>query len=134
MTHVNKTINRPPMSSMAARGYERINATNPIGGYQIPFVVTTQILDHKDGHFIRPNRVAIKYLGFRKDVNSNAHVRVFNSIVKTNVETSKEFIINAFSYTLRDITSNWCHNYMSEFSNNIFSELTQAFCKCHQKT
>jgi hypothetical protein len=119
---------------MAARGYESVNATNPRGGYQVPFVVTTQILDHKDGHFIRPNMVAIKYLGFRKDVNSNVHVRVFNSIVKTNVETSKEFIINAFSYTLRDITSNWCHNYMSEFSDNTFSELTQAFCKCHQKT
>jgi hypothetical protein len=78
--------------------------------------------------------VAFKYLDFKKDVDLDAHVRLFNSIVKANVKTFEEYIINAFSYTLRDTTSNWCHNYMSEFPNYIFSELTHAFCKHHQKT
>jgi hypothetical protein len=39
-----------------------------------------------------------------------------------------------FSYTLRDMASDWCHNYMSKFPNYIFSKLTLAFCKHHQKT
>jgi hypothetical protein len=59
---------------------------------------------------------------------------VFNSTIKTNAKTSKEYTINAFSSTLRDTTSDWCHNYMLEFPNYIFLELTQAFCKHHRKT
>jgi hypothetical protein len=35
---------------------------------------------------------------------------------------------------LRDITLDWCHNYMSKFLNCTFLELTHAFCKLHQKT
>ncbi len=52
--------------------------------YQEPFVVTTPILDHKYGHFVRPNKVAFKYLDFEKDVDLDAHVRVFNFAVKAN--------------------------------------------------
>jgi hypothetical protein len=59
---------------------------------------------------------------------------MFNSVIKTNVEIFKKYIINAFSYTLRDITSDWCYNYMLNFPNYIFLELTHAFCKHHQKT
>ncbi len=43
-------------------------------------------------------------------------------------------MINTFGYTLRNTTSYWCHNNMLEFPNYIFSKLTQAFCKCQQKT
>ncbi len=52
---------------------------------------------------MRPNRVAFKYPNFKKDVDPNIHVRMFNSIMKANVGTSEEYIINVFSYTLRDI-------------------------------
>jgi hypothetical protein len=52
------------------------------------------------------NKVAIKYLDFFKNVDLDVHVRVFNSIVKINALTSKKYIINAFSYTLKDTTSN----------------------------
>jgi hypothetical protein len=58
---------------------------------------------------------------------------VFYSKVKVNVETSKGHIINAFGFMLKDTTSAWCHNYMSEFPNCTFSKLTHAFCKHHQK-
>jgi hypothetical protein len=58
---------------------------------------------------------------------------VFNFIVKANEEIFEEYIINAFIYTLKDMTLDWCHNYMLEFPNYIFSELTQAFYKCYQK-
>jgi hypothetical protein len=70
------------------------------------------ILDHKDGHYVRPNMVAFKYPDFKKDVDPNALVKVFNSLVKVNVETFEEYIINAFNYTVKDTTSNRCHNYM----------------------
>jgi hypothetical protein len=46
------------------------------------------------------------YPDFKKDVDPNAHVRAFNFIVKENVETFEEYIINAFSCMLRNTTSN----------------------------
>jgi hypothetical protein len=49
--------------------------------------------------------VALEYPNFLKNVDPNAHVKVFNSIVKANVETFEIYIINVFSYMLRDITS-----------------------------
>jgi hypothetical protein len=75
--------------------------------------------------------VALKYPDFKKDVDPDVHVKVFNSPIKVNVETSEKYIINVFSYMLRDIASDWCHNYMLEFLDCIFSKLTHAFCKCH---
>jgi len=132
--HVNKTVNQPLMSSMVARGCKSANAMHSKGGYQEPIVITTPILDHKDDHYVRPNIVAFKYLDFKKDVDLDVHVRVFNFAIKKNVKTFEEYIINAFSYMLRDTTLHWCHNYMSKFPNCIFLELTHAFCNCHQKT
>jgi hypothetical protein len=87
-------------------------------------VVTTPILVHKNGHYVRPNKVALKYLYFKKDVDLNVHVRVFNFVIKTNVETSKKYIINVFNYMLRDTTSSWCHIYMSEY---FFRSLPKHF-------
>jgi hypothetical protein len=40
-----------------------------------PSVVTAQIHDHRNGHSIRPNKVAFKYPNFQKDVDVNAHVK-----------------------------------------------------------
>ncbi len=62
--HVNKTSNQPPMSSMVVGGNINADATNLKKGYWEPFVVTTQIHNHKYGHYVRPNRVAIKYRDF----------------------------------------------------------------------
>jgi hypothetical protein len=87
-------------------------------------VVIIPIFYHKDAHNVRPNRVAFKYPNFKKDVDPYAHVTVFNSIVKANAETSKKYIINVFSYTLRNITLYSCHDYISEFPNYYFLELT----------
>jgi hypothetical protein len=77
--------------------------------------------------------VAFKYLDFKKDVDPNVHVRVFNFIVKAIAKTFEEYIINAFSYTLRNMASDWCHNYMLKFHDYIFLEFTYAFCKHHRK-
>jgi hypothetical protein len=118
---------------MVVRGYRSVDVANPRGGYHEPLVVTTPILYDKDGHYVKPNMVALKYPNFKKN-DLYVHVRVFNYVVKANVETSKKYSINAFSYMLKDTTSNLCHNYMSKFPKCIFLELTQAFCKRHRKT
>jgi hypothetical protein len=52
---------------------------------------------------------------------------VFNFTIKVTVKTFEEYIINAFNYMLRYTTSDWCHNYMLEFPDCIFSELTRHF-------
>jgi hypothetical protein len=65
-THVNRTINRPLMSLMTTRRYISVDVVNPKGGYRKPSTVIAPIPDHKDGHYVRPNRVAFKYLDFKK--------------------------------------------------------------------
>jgi hypothetical protein len=55
---------------------------------------------------MRPNRVALKYHDFKKDVDPNVHVKMFNYVVKEDAKTSEKYIINVFSYTLRNTTLN----------------------------
>jgi hypothetical protein len=81
----------------------------------------------------RPYQSTLKYLDDKKCANPNAHVKVFNIAIRANGETFKEYIINAYNYTLRKTTSNWCHKYMLDFPNCILSDLTQVFCKRHQE-
>jgi hypothetical protein len=101
------------MSLIVVGGYKNTDVKNPRGGYQEQFVIPVGTPNHKNGHSVRPNMVVLKYLDFKKDVDLNAHVRVFNFVMKANAETPKKYIINVFSYMLRNITLNWCHNYMS---------------------
>ncbi len=68
-THVNKIVEWPPMNSIDVRGYKNANVENLREGYWEPFVITTRILDHINGHFMRPNKVALKYLDLKKDVD-----------------------------------------------------------------
>jgi hypothetical protein len=118
------------MNSMVVGRSKSVDVVHSRGGYREPIVVTAPIFYHKNGHYVKPNRVALKYPTFKKDVDPNVHVKVFNFVAKTNVETSEEYIINAFNYR----TSNWCHNYMQNFCDYILSKLTHAFCKSHRKT
>jgi len=89
---------------MATRRYRNANAMNPRGGYREPSTIITPIPNHKDGHYVRPNMVALKYPNFFLNVDPNAHVRVFNSAIKKNAKTFEKYIINVTNYTLRDIT------------------------------
>jgi hypothetical protein len=92
------------MKSMVVGGCKNADVMHSKGGYWKPIVVIASIFDHRNGHYVRPNRVALKYPNFKKDVNPYAHVRVFNFVVKTNAKTSEEYIIYVFSYTLKDKT------------------------------
>ncbi len=58
-----------------------------------------------------------------KDSNPNAHVIVLKATIKTNGETKDAEIVNLFSFTLKDIMSDWCNNYMGDYSNCTFAKL-----------
>ncbi len=132
-THVNRTTNQPLMNLMSIGRYKSAYAMIPRGGYQEP-IITTPIPDHRDGHYVRPNMVALKYPNFFKNDNLDVHVKMFNFVIKANAETSEEYIINVFSYMLRNTTLDYCQNYMSKFFDYIFKKFTHAFCKHHRKT
>ncbi len=61
-THMNRTIDRPSMSSMVVGGYTSSNVMNPRRGYKKPFAVTILTFYHIDGHYVRPNMVAFNIL------------------------------------------------------------------------
>ncbi len=63
-THVNMTIDWPLMNSMVVGGYKSADVVNPRGRYRKPFAITTPILEHIYGHYVRPNMVTFKYLNF----------------------------------------------------------------------
>jgi hypothetical protein len=48
--------------------------------------------------------VVFKYPNFKKDVNPNVHVKVFNFVIKGNSNIFELYVINVFSYTLRNTT------------------------------
>jgi len=64
-THVNRTTNRPPMNSMVVGGYRNADVVNPRGRRE-PSIVTVPILDHRDGQYVRPNKVTLKYFDSKK--------------------------------------------------------------------
>ncbi len=75
----------------------------------------------------------MKYLDYKKYADLDAYVKVFYVVIRANGETFKEYIINAFNYTLKEMASDCYHNYTSKFLDCTFFELTQMFYKCHWK-
>jgi len=51
---------------------------NSRGGYRTLSIIFTQIFNHIDGHYIKPNRVVLKYIDFKKYVDLD--------VVKTTME------------------------------------------------
>jgi hypothetical protein len=94
------------MNSIAVRRYKSTDVKDSKGGHQKPSVITQGISNHKHGHFVRPNMVALKYLDFKKNADPDAHVKVFNLVMKVNANTSIKYIINAFSSMLKYIAPN----------------------------
>jgi hypothetical protein len=119
------------MNSKVVGRYKSTNVEDAKRGYWEPSIINLKNSNRINGHFVRPNKVVFKYLDFKKNVDPNVHVKVFNFVVNTNVESFEKYIINAYNNIFRDTTSNWCHNYMSIFPNCMFSKVTHAFCKRH---
>jgi hypothetical protein len=93
----------------------------------MPFTGVVGITKIKNNHSNRLNKVLLKYPNYKKDVNLNAHIKMFNFAMKVNGKTSREYIINAFRYMLKDTTSYWCHNYMLKFLDYIFFNAYKYF-------
>jgi hypothetical protein len=66
----------------------------------------------------------LQYPTYVKDIDPNAHIRVFKKAIKANGETMEIGIINLFGFTLKDSISKWGENY---HPNHIFEVLEQAF-------
>jgi hypothetical protein len=115
---------KPLMSSIVIKGYKSTNAQNSEERNHEPLVITHGILDHINGHFVKTNKVALKYPDFKKNADPNAHVKMFNYEVKVNVETLKKISSMCLTIRSRDTTLDSCHNYMSKFLSYIFSEHT----------
>jgi hypothetical protein len=80
------------MNSIVVRGYECIDAGNLGRRHQEPFVIIAGISDHVNGHYVKPNSLALKYLDFKKNVDPDVHVKVFNSIVRLMQKPFKSII------------------------------------------
>jgi hypothetical protein len=63
--HGNMIINGPLMSSMAIRGCKNGNVV-PKGRHREPIIIIAPIFDHKDGHYVGPNRIVLEYLDLKK--------------------------------------------------------------------
>jgi hypothetical protein len=71
----------------------------------------------------------LQYPTHVKNIDPNAHIRVFKKVIKTNGEIRELDIINMFGFTLKDSISKWGENYVQEHPNYTFEKLEQAFCK-----
>jgi hypothetical protein len=47
------------MNSIDVKGYKNIDVKNSKGRHYEPSFITHGIPDHRNGHFVRPNRVAL---------------------------------------------------------------------------
>jgi hypothetical protein len=83
-THVHKTTYWPLISSIIAGRYKSTDVEDPKGGHWEPSIITQGIFDRKNGHFVKPSKVALKYLNFKKEIDQNVHVKVFNYVVNAN--------------------------------------------------
>jgi len=71
----------------------------------------------------------LQYATYVKDIDLDAHIKVFNKAIKANGEIVKVDIINMFSFTLKDSISKWGGNYVQDHPRCTFEELEQTFCK-----
>jgi hypothetical protein len=65
----------------------------------------------------------LQYPTYVKDIDHDAHIRVFKKIIKVNGETVEADIINLFGFTLWDNILEWDENFVQDHPNYIFEEL-----------
>jgi hypothetical protein len=71
----------------------------------------------------------LQYPTYVKDINLDAHIKVFKMTIKANGETMEADIINMFGFTFKDNIFEWGENYVQDHPNCTFKELEQTFCK-----
>ncbi len=71
----------------------------------------------------------LQYPTYMKDIDLNAHIKVFKKAIKTSEEVVEVNTIKLFGFTLRDNISEWGGNFVQDHPNYTFKELEQTFCK-----
>jgi hypothetical protein len=64
-----------------------------------------------------------------KDIDLDAHIRVFKKTIKVNGNTMEANITFLFGFILQKHIWKWGGNFVQHHPNYIFEELEQAFCK-----
>jgi hypothetical protein len=63
----------------------------------------------------------LNYPEYVKEFNPNTHVRVFKVAIRANSEMDDVKIVNLFSFTFRDIMSDYYNNYLEDYPNYTFA-------------
>ncbi len=71
----------------------------------------------------------LQYPTYVRDINPNAHIRIFKKAIKANGEIVEANIINLFGFTLKDSISKWGENYVQDQTNYTFENLEQTVCE-----
>jgi hypothetical protein len=71
----------------------------------------------------------LQYPTYVKDIDSNAHIKVFKKAIKANGEIVEVDIINLFGFTFGDNIFEWGENYVQDHPNCTFEELEQTSCE-----
>ena len=74
-------------------------------------------------------RKQLPYPPFEDSKDPDAHVQIFLTATQANRETDFAELINLFGYSLREGTSKWFSNYITDFPNTAFDDLIIAFRK-----
>jgi hypothetical protein len=77
----------------------------------------------------KPPYQKLQYPTYVKDIDVDAHIRVFKKAIKVNGKTMEANITNLFGFILQNIISKWGENFVQDHPNYTFEELEQAFCK-----
>jgi len=70
-----------------------------------------------------------QYPTYVKNINPNAHIKIFKKVIKANGEIVESNIINMFGFTFKDGIFKHCENFVQNLPNCTFEELEQIFCK-----
>jgi len=71
----------------------------------------------------------LQYPTYVKDIDRDAHIKVFKKTIKVNGETMEANIRNLFGFILRDNILKWGENFVQDHPNYTFEELEQVFYK-----
>jgi len=69
----------------------------------------------------KPYYRPLNYPKYVKEFNPDAHVRVFKVAIRADNEIDDVKIVNLFSFTFKDIMSDYCNNYLGDYPNYTFA-------------
>jgi hypothetical protein len=73
--------------------------------------------------------VKLQYPTSVKDIDLDAHYRIFKKTIKANGEMVEINIINIIGFILKDTIFEWGGNFVQDHPNYIFEKLKQTFHK-----